>query len=149
MAKAISSAKLVKIWRDWGFVTSWQSKLFYLNYRKLHKRRPTQEANFIMDFSISESLIAWFVLRVSLGKDGIPIRFPNADSKLTHERGSFMEGKSCDWKRFNSSWILKLAFHNQGEMWARKGSHDEHLEKCKTRFLRPKMILSFPLFVVH
>lgn len=73
-----------------------------------------------MDFSISESLIAWFVLRVSLGKDGIPIRFPNADSKLTHERGSFMEEKSCDWKRFSSSWILKLAFHNQGEMWARK-----------------------------
>lgn len=77
-----------------GFVTSWQSKLFYLNWKTIHTSDLSRE-NIKRTLSWTfQSLVlsrqkfdCLILLRVLLARE-IPIRFAAA-SDLTHERGSF------------------------------------------------------------
>lgn len=77
-----------------GFVTSWQSKLFYLNWKTIHTSDLSRE-NIKRTLSWTfQSLVlsrqkfdCLILLRVLQARE-IPIRF-DAASDLTHERGSF------------------------------------------------------------
>lgn len=105
--------KFVEIWRDWGFVTSWQSKLFYLATTETTRSPVPNKKNFIMDFSISKSLIAWFLCW------GFRRKFPS-------------DFEADTWKRFIYEKLFKISFIFMVESFSPK-THKFHT-LCQTRF---------------